>query len=291
MADFSLHLSGAPALILTVALGYVLIYLPLKLITSLLAHIKFRIASKYKLEKELIIAEYEPPEGLTAAEIGFMYDTKLNDSEIFATIISLEQQGLIEITRENNGLIIKNIKMSGKEQSDFESWLLGYLESFGGKKLTKRMMRSAARNGSNILNNQLQKNGYFIPVMQQIQKVVIRILTILALLIGLTVVLFLPHNLNEAMGIFLGLILVSPGYIFISLFLYIKFQKIVGAEWIGTPKLKAIWPDIEGYRQYIKMVELDNLSFESENTKTMIKNKAHPYAIALGFNTGWRNQL
>lgn len=123
------------------------------------------------------------------------------------------------------------------------------------------------------------------------QKFVVRLLSIMAILIGGTFIFSFPKTWGEVGGILLFLILFAPVYIVITIFLYIKFRKIDGADWLGTPKLKAIWPDIEGYRQFIKLVELDRLRYDTEQTEHKIKNSALPYAVALGFNTGWRKQL
>jgi hypothetical protein len=58
-----------------------------------------------------------------------------------------------------------------------------------------------------------------------------------------------------------------------------------------TKKFKQIWPEIEGYRDYIRQVEVDELKFESEELKTSSKNKALPYAIALELNTEWQKRF
>ena len=83
------------------------------------------------------------------------------------------------------------------------------------------------------------------------------------------------------------LIISSPGYFMLSLFIYMKYIKIAGESWLGSVKLKQVWPEIEGYRYYIEVVDADQLKFESENTKGLAKNKALPYAVALGINTNW----
>jgi hypothetical protein len=73
--------------------------------------------------------------------------------------------------------------------------------------------------------------------------------------------------------------------------LYRAYQKIAGEPWLGTKKLKQVWSEIEGYRHFIEVVEADKLEFDSENTKGIVKNKTLPYAIALGFNTGWTKKI
>ena len=87
---------------------------------------------------------------------------------------------------------------------------------------------------------------------------------------------------------------------FISIFFFVPFYlasiilnyfrgRIVGREWIITPKLKRLWPQIVGYRQYIKMVEKERLEFSSKSLKEASKNSALPYAVALGFVKNWRD--
>jgi len=52
-----------------------------------------------RLKNQTITAEYEPPLGLNPAEIGYLFDGKLRELEVGATIIGLIQRGLLHIKK------------------------------------------------------------------------------------------------------------------------------------------------------------------------------------------------
>lgn len=147
MTELSFNLSGFPALILLSVLCYIFVYLPLKMITVLIAHAKQKADQRQQLQQQTIIAEYNPPEGFTPAELGYMYDTKLNAAEVFATITALEQQGFIETHKAKRSLILSNVKPSTANLNDFDAWLLSFLMPHAGKPITKRLLNKISLEG------------------------------------------------------------------------------------------------------------------------------------------------
>jgi len=89
-------------------------------------------------------------------------------------------------------------------------------------------------------------------------------------------------------GFYFSVIFFVPFYLASMILNYFR-GRIVGREWIITPKLKRLWPQIVGYRQYIKMVENEKLEFSNKSLKETSKNSALPYAVALGFVKNWRD--
>lgn len=69
------------------------------------------------------------------------------------------------------------------------------------------------------------------------------------------------------------------------------YNNIVGQPGLWTEKLKTPWPQIEGFREYVRQVDLDEIQFESSKLKMVSKNKNLPYAIALGLNTEWESRF
>lgn len=291
----SFELSGTPALLVMIVLlslfAYLFLYLPVKLITTVIAHGKQKADRLRLLQQKTVIAEYDPPANLTPAEIGFLFDAKLSIAEVFATIVNLQQRSLATIGENEGKLMVYEVKI-GQSSTAFEGYILGRLDNHKGKTINKRFLENIRRSGDQVMKQQLQEKGYLLPIKEQIKRSFLRLSFIMAMLIILFPVLaFRPNTLEEITNTVFFLIVFWPGYFIVSIFLYSTYQKIAGEPWLGTGKLKQIWTDIEGYRGFIQMVELDNLQFESETTKGIIKDKTLPYAIALGFNTGWLKKV
>jgi uncharacterized membrane protein len=306
MSYFALELTGLPAVLVFLFLLYSFIYLPIKLAVIVVAHAKQKADKIRLLQQNVVIAEYEPPAKLTPAELGFLYDTKLNLAETFATITWLQQQGLVTIDEQDNQLIISNVKSHSESLKEFEKYILSQLARHQDqtitKKLLKRMNREVKKVGKNeyhidfgrpqtIMNEQLEKQGYLVSKKEQIKRSLFRLLFIITALFLLTLWAFKPDTVNETLAFLFFILFFSPAYFVVAIFLYAAATKVAGQPWLGSAKLKSIWPEIEGYKYFIKQVELDNLKFDSEQTKGIIKNKTLPYAIALGFNTGWQDKV
>jgi hypothetical protein len=314
MLPFALELTGLPALLVFLILLYVFIYMPLKIIVKIFAHAKVKTDRLQKLNSNVVVAEYDPPEGLTPAELGFLFDNKLGIGEVYATILTLEAQGLVTLVEEGGKLNIQQVQPASKDLRDFDKAVLNILAnkdnsiSVGAltiegapellrsnnkvKAINKKLLKNITRSAELALRKELQTQGYLKSTKDQINSLLRRLVPLMMALIFLTVYTSHPKSINAAAEITILLLIVfSPAYFLVAVFLLSAFQKVAGDPWSGTQKLKQVWPEIEGYREYIKVVEAGELQFESENAKQVIKNKNLPYAIALGFNTGWLEKV
>lgn len=287
----SFELTGFPAFAFTalvvIVFFYVFIFLPAKLVTLVAARAKQKTDKLNLLRQKTIVAEYDPPAGLSPAEIGFLYDTKLSIAEIYATVVDLEQRGLVIIDRDQAQPIITQTKTAPAGIKEFDAYILSVLGQQQGKAITTKQLKKLKWQADVVIKRQLQSQGYLGTVRQEIRGDLVRFGLIMTALMAIFPFLaFRPHSLGGVAGAAIFLFFTWPAYLVMSVFLYASYQKIAGEPWLGTPKLKQVWSDIEGYHHYIEVVEADNLRFDTENTKAMVKNKALPYAIALGFNTG-----
>jgi hypothetical protein len=287
MYFFAFEINGIAALLIFLLLLYVFIYLPIKLTVKIIAHAKAKTDRMRKLTANVVVAEYDPPEGLSPAEIGYLLDTKLGDEEVFATIVQLEQRGFVSL----DGQKVIEVKQPSKEINDFEKYVLANLKNIIGKNLNKQFLRNVVIDGGVKLNDYLNTKGYLKTYKDRVKGEMIRVLIAMLLLLALFACFLHPKSIHDFTAVAFFTVFFSPLFFLTAVFLQSAYSKIVGEPWMGTPKLKQLWPEIEGYREYIKMVEQDNLKFESENTKGIVKNKVLPYAIALGFNTGWKNKI
>jgi hypothetical protein len=305
-------ITGIPALLIILVVLYIIIYLPIKFVVNVVAFSKARADRVHKLHSNVVVAEYEPPEKLSPAEIGYLFDNKLNIEEVFATIVSLEQQGLITTTEKDEKLILSNVEPVNSNLSEFDKSIINQFKNsndinIGPLRIERspvalrtikdnqvidyKLLKNLVRGSENVLRDGLRTKGYLKSVKEQIKSLLIRLIPFMFGLMCLTIYSFHPKSIGETIGLTIFLLFFAPFYFVVAVFLLNSYQKIAGDPWSGTQKLKDLWPEIEGYRQYIKAVEEDRLKFESENTKGIIKNKILPYGIALGFNTGWKNKI
>lgn len=289
--SFSGELTGWPALLVIGLLFYIFIYLPIKFVFSLLAKIKQKNDRLRNLKQRTIVAEYETPTGLTPAEIGFLHDSKLNIAEVYATIIYLHKQGLIMLVETGGRQIIESTRPAPPTLKPFEKYVLAYASQHTQEAVTIGLLKRAKLEGDLVINKQLQDAGYLLTRREQIKRSLFRLGLIWLSLIILTTVLTRPNTSEGIQALIFFMVFLAPVYFVTSVFLYFTIQKIAGEPWLLSPEIKNIWPDIEGYSQYIKQVELDNLQFESQEMQGQIRNKSLPYAIALGYNTGWLDKV
>lgn len=243
---------------------------------------------------KLIIAEYEPPDGLSPAELGYLYDSRFNMTEIYATIISLEQRGLIEIVKGGvwGQEVMRTTKQPHDQLKKHEAYLLKQIpEDKPYHVYSLRYNLGFKRKVWESLTDQ----GY---VKEQKNLIYFMANRTAVAYVSITAVLALLVASGSDTGKISGFLLFfavfaiafAPLILPLAIIASSMYDRVAGRHGFWTAKLKKIWPQIEGYRNYVEQVELDNLQFESAALKERSKNKVLPYAIALNLNTGWRKR-
>ena len=88
---------GFPAVIAL----FIFLAIPIGVATFIIGRTSRFAHRKRQLIQNVIIAEYEPPAHLSPAEIGYLFDSRFDNTEVVATLIDLEQRGLISISYNN----------------------------------------------------------------------------------------------------------------------------------------------------------------------------------------------
>ncbi len=288
---------------------------------SLIFLIPFSLFGKWffyrrRLKKQVITAEYEPPLGFNPAEIGYMFDGKLGEREIGATVIHLVQRGLLHIKRVNGEKRIfagprvdEHLKVYEKKiisEADIEEGATAqqlidrYMSVSSGKMqvgMSRRIVFTQLVH-SDLYRKQYVKGSYLKHFLFNAFKMYLLLCAVLIFIPFITV-WFLLTLQNGAFD-FLMLFSVVFGSFIFSWILFLPFflsacaleyvrGRITGRQWIVTPKLARMWPQIVGFREYVKQVENERLEFYSEQLEEKTKNDLLPYAVALGFVKNWRN--
>ncbi|MDB5184256.1 MAG: hypothetical protein JWN38_64 [Candidatus Saccharibacteria bacterium] len=285
-----MELSGLPALIAI----FLTIATPVVLIALVVSHTSRLVHRQRQRLDTTIVAEYDAPAGLTPAEVGYLFDSRFGRQEMVATLLDLEQKGMVRISHgQFDGLNIQRVDTKPLDSlKPHERYLLGHVEtnttlaamSFGvlaGFRSTVR--RSLAdqgliKQGTEVLNYYLRR------LLITFLILTVPIMTWLVVISG--------HKPDDLLTLFvIFLFFVAPVFLILTIVVGGLYNRIVGQPGIWTAQLKQLFPEIQGYRDYIEQVELDELQFDSADLKQQSKNKALPYAVALGLNTEWRQRF
>jgi len=276
---------------------------------------KYFIARRFK--KNRITAEYVAPLSLNPAEIGYLFDGKLKELQVGATIINLIQRGLLHVKKVDNNKRIftgpridDNLKTYEKKlieaTEDSEGVSADILISrFTTNKTDNFSMQVLARETvfTQLVHSELSRQQYVRDAfMFRFLLYSLKIYLILAVL-----VIYLPfvsawlfgavyngatdtEMLIDLLigGFFISIYFFAPLYVFSMLINYLR-ARVVGREWLINTKLKRFWPQIVGYRQYIAMLEGESLKFSTRSLAESSKDSSLPYAVALGFVKNWRD--
>lgn len=313
MFAVSIHLEGMPALAVTMGI----IGLIGSMIIVPLAFFMRRVIRRQQLRSSIVTAQYEPPAGLSPAEMGYLFDGSFGEAETVGTIIDLLQRGVLKQHPNDKKHIFVSTKIpdkltvlekclvklieSKKEGASIKSLTYGFLKTdwhTGGESWGVPAGKKYYYN--EIIHNDLKQRGFvkghsawhFITQSVRMDIYLLFILVVLPLLTWNSIN-FVRNGGIEFKELFniMGLlamvpVLLIPFFLPAMVLAYIR-AKIVGRTWIRTPKLKKIWPQIEGFREYIRLTEQDRLSFETTLLKDKARNRALPYSIALGLSNNW----
>lgn len=270
-----------------------------------------------RLKKQVITAEYVPPLGLNPAEIGYLFDGKLREQEVGATIIYLIQKGYLHLKKTNEGK--KRIYAGprvGEGLKSYEKKLVDEAEHPDGvsaEELLHRFVSFRSRNKKNFGSKEFMFTQLVHQTLQQQKYVrgswlkhflfgsfIISILLEVVLIYMPMTISIALITLNQGTVDFeivfaLGMTAFMMGIFFwiplygAAMFIYYFRGRVLGREWIITDKLQRFWPQLVGFRQYINLVEQEKLEFATKEMSKMSKNDTLSYAVALGYVKNWKD--
>ncbi|MBP6962650.1 DUF2207 domain-containing protein [Candidatus Saccharibacteria bacterium] len=270
-----------------------------------------------RLKKTPITAEYLSPLDLNPAEIGYLFDGKLKELEVGATIIHLIQRGLLHVKKVDEKKRIFAGPRIDDSLKSYEKKLIEATDNPDGVTAEVLVRRFTTHKNdsfsfqvmaretvftqfvhSDLSRRQFVRDRFMLRFLFSSFKIFIMVSIFL---------IYLPFAGAWAYGAVINgatdsemLIKLLVGAFFISIYFFIPLfvisvilnyyrAKIVGRQWLITEKLKRHWPQIVGYRQYVKMLENNNLKFNAKSLAEHSKTTSLPYAVALGFVKNWRD--
>lgn len=246
---------------------------------------------KHKLSDQTVIAQYEPPDGLTPAEIGLLTDDRSNMTEISATLIDLAVRGYLKIEMLSEKTIFKKaqykfhlLKNYTSGVKDYEKDLLDMIFVGGTKEIELKDINSnqaikTINEIQNSLKSSLEAKGYYAkpPKKKHIGPV----------WIGFIVIAVIGFIIIKSSTVFSGSMF---GWIFAAVGALIALGLSKRTQY--SEKGYKEWAYVEGFKLFLSVTEKDRLKFTDAPKKNpKMFNKFLPYAIALGVEKEWAKQF
>ncbi len=273
--------------------------------------------ARRRLVKNEITAEYLSPLGFSPAEVCYLFEGKVRERAVAATIIDLTQKGILTAKKvdgvkrifvgprvdsnlkKHEKLIL--VQASAEEGVSGEDLLSGKVSSSKLKTVKHGAKKTAVM--SRIIKSDLIRNGYiqddfnYKVLLRSLKLAIFLVLTLIVLpLIG--VVFFDAINKGSTtfgdvgnfvlFTIIISVVSLIPMFGVTALINIIR-GRMTGREWLITPKLGRFWLQVVGFRQYVHLAEKDLLNYRTEKLKKRSKNDILPYSVALGFVKNWRD--
>lgn len=260
-------------------------------------------AETYKLNREnTIVAQYDPPKNLSPAEAGYLYDMNCGKNEIKATLFDLERRRVIRFTDEKSIQIIDNNAFLTLK--DFEKIAINEFSSIndtGSLKIAQTKSSSINEFNRSVKEAVLAKGFTVKSKFLEISKRAISFAIIIGLW-PLIVCLINGVNFNNTSyrpwefgaftsGIALTLtatFFLFPFYIAAGFIMMKLWIKIAGEYWLGSKSVRAFWPELEGYRLFIKEADLESIQYDAGQNTNLPIDIVIPYAIAFNLDTKWK---
>lgn len=252
-------------------------YLGLPIIVFIFSFIYWRIRGKDPKQRETIIAEYEPPDNLTPAEVGTVYDNKADTKDVTATLIDLAIRGYLKIKQTGTGS--KDYKfLKLKEPGDLNSYEKDLMESVFGSSRETRL--NDLKNTFYTDLSRIKKNIYDTVVIKKYYaKNPSR--AKFGCLFVFSIMLFMasfPLGF-VSLNFFLGVSLLVSAIIMFVFSMFMSKRTVKGVRTLEK---------ILGFKEFLKVTEKERLKFH--NPPEMVPElfeKFLPYAMALGVETEW----
>lgn len=272
----SIHLEGAAALFFVVAIALIVI-----LVISLPAFISIFVvlamrkkASRHVREnRSTIIAQYEAPRGFSPAALGYMYEGKMSRSELIATVVDIRSRGDSNVENllphEKAALAYIN---KGRVERTIPTLVYSYNDDNTVASVSQRDV-SIPIMGKGLINSEfkrlvygdLKQQGYMSKGMLWSTIKNTLIFTVITNITMIVFGFFFGMDFGTAFLLVLVMSYTWPLFMAIGLIYSLIMRKILGGYFFGTKKLHKLWPEIEGYREFLKQTEKSRAEFEIKN--------------------------
>lgn len=251
---------------------------------------------KYRRSRQLVIAQYEAPDGLSPGEVGLLNDHRANMVEITATLVDLAVRGYLRIDQTKPKSLFKRAEYTfykGKSAAAgtraYERKLLDMLFGSGKKSVALKSLSKTTAAGvvnqvKQDFKKDLEKKGYYVLKRKKawwrtLRKLVVWVV-VLAVLVG--------NTYAWLKGAEFGVIVFATIVMFVGLVLGWAISQRTEFSQAGYRQ----WAKVQGLKLFLTVTEKERLKFHNAPAKNpKLFNKLLPYAIALGVEKEWAKQF
>lgn len=255
-----------------------------------------RLRIKRILAGETVVIEYEPPRALSPAAVGYLYDAHLTERELLACVLLLEQQGFVERKLVNG--TVQFLPLTDKavqEQSLSMQKAMEYVgmqEAVSDHVLAQRFSEELeVSTHAELVEQHLLKPRHAWSSRRLIVTMLSHALLVATLLVLFAIgqdITLTAAGLAVMITVSLASTLVMTALLFYSEGLQ---RRLFGLTSYATPEFYALWPHLEGFRQFIEEVELERIRFDLLDQPALSKNEALAYSVALGLESEWQKRF
>ena len=284
------------------------------LLAKVLGKLQKAVLQHRAARRTTIIAEYESFKELLPHELGYLYDNAFADNEFFAVLLQLSDKNALKISKMKDDIYFEAYdvpksqlqNLSSAEQSVYGIILARPSRQVKWSELSANVTEVNGPQGifETSTIGDLATKGYidlhakYLALREQ--KTAIKIASFLLTL----VILFVPYQLAfggydqsgngfaavDAMVVKLLFVMVllimwPAVYFYCHADAYV-YYRAAGLPAGSTNLLRARWPVIVGYREYIRTVELNRLENDENIDDPML-----PVCIAYGLYPSWLKRL
>ncbi len=246
--------------------------------------------------------EIHPPEEVSPAEAGLIWDTSFDGRDIAAALVDLAVKGYIKLHDKGKlyGILgprnieVEILKVPGTEVPEEERKILSIIASgnlhpgarFSLAKLSKDQKRELKKVEDEIVSN-LKRKGYIERWVSWYPVVIPFFVAFLSIWGFPFFAGYLASKGLAGRAKVLGLpdIFAADVLLFINVFICMIWAKTLARL---SPKGRLIQKKLEGFEEFVRSVEIDRLKTMYPPEKyTAVFEKFFPYAIALGLASKW----
>lgn len=237
--------------------------------------------------KPLVVVSYYPPEGLTPAEIGWLYDDKIHNRDLISLIYYWAAGGHLEIEEiedkskrsKNPDYKLKKLKGLTSEAKNFEKTLFNGLFKGRGEVIVSKL-ENKFYTYIDTSKKQLEKNGrqndFYIPGTRGFGSCLI----VLGFIISAgTLLMGVLGFFVEDQSITVAALILAVGFFIVGRIMPKKGQ-------LGFRNYEKIL----GFKEFIEKAEMDRLRLLIEDDPKYFE-KTIPYAVAFGLADEWSEKF
>ncbi len=239
--------------------------------------------------RETIIAEYEPPAGLTPILTGSLVDERVDSRDLTAGIVYLAQQGFLTIKRQKQGKWFKQVDYQLTLTKDLDR-----LPEIAEKDLIRSIFGNKVKAGQMIAVSDLKYDRSFAKEIKKIKKKVYQQMVKRG---------FFARNPLRVRNVFVtgGMFIMSLSFVFVvfnEMFTWSFFASGLIILFFGffmprkTKYGVMLKEKILGFKEFLSVTDKERFKFHNTPSKSPQQFMEYlPYAIALGVEKEWAEQF